>query len=100
VALWREDYRHLEENPAWMIERLRHLRPLVGATEFSLWQELAEACKVPDLFERLMRVHYDPAYQRSTTKHYANLQGAIPIDAPDLERSTLRQIADGLIAKR
>ena len=89
VNLWREDYSHLCENPRGMVERLHNLRPLVGGEEFSYWEQLASESRVDELFQRLMEAHYDPAYARSLTKNYAEVEASNRIDLDSLDPSTL-----------
>lgn len=100
VTLWREDYRHFEANPKQLIEQLAHLKPLVGSDEFEIWQVLADNQSMPELFERLMANHYDPAYRRSTLRHYPNIDAAPLIRLPDLSKDALREVASMLVADR
>lgn len=97
VKLWREDYRHFEDDPPWLIERLRPLRPLVGAEEFDAWQRLADTKQMPALFQRLMENHYDPAYGRSISKHYPTLAAAEQLHLLTLDPAALKEIANRLI---
>jgi tRNA 2-selenouridine synthase len=99
VKLWREDYRHFEEDPRSLVGCLESLRPLVGGEEYEAWQNMAAAHQIPDLFERLMRVHYDPAYARSIERHYPQSVGAEPVVTPRLDPETLRGIAVALSAR-
>src|SRR5574338_127455 len=50
VKLWREDYSHFETDLDAMLERLKHLRPLVGGEEFAVWERLAKERRAPELF--------------------------------------------------
>ena len=76
VKLWREDYGHFEADPASLIEKLHNLRPLVGGEEFALWEKLAAEGRMPELFERLMVAHYDPAYARSIGRNFPGYERA------------------------
>ncbi len=96
VLLWREDYRHFEEDPAFMLTRLAYLRPLIGGEEFRAWEELAEQKRMPELFERLMRRHYDPAYRRSVLRNYPDIDKAPLVHLADLSPSGLRAVAESL----
>jgi tRNA 2-selenouridine synthase len=96
VLLWREDYRHFEEDPAFMIERLAYLRPLIGGEEFKAWEDLAAAKKMPELFERLMRKHYDPAYRRSVLRNYPDIDKSPKLYLDDLSPAGLRAVAESL----
>lgn len=98
VALWREDYAHFERDPESMLARLAHLRALVGGDEFETWRNLASSRAMPELFERLMRHHYDPAYARSIGKNYASYASAPRIHADDLSPGQVDFIAGELAA--
>lgn len=99
VRLWREDYRHFEEDPAALLERLAFLRPLVGGDEFDAWHALADAGDMPQLFERLMRNHYDPAYRRSILRNYPAIDESPKIVLDDLSPGALLAVAHDLAAR-
>jgi tRNA 2-selenouridine synthase len=96
VTLWREDYRHFEENPEALISQLRFLKPLVGNEEFNHWQELAARHEVVELFERLMSAHYDPLYKRSLARNYGAGPMAMELKLERLDRAYLDRIAASL----
>lgn len=93
IRLWREDYGHFEANPTALIGRLVHLRPLIGGDEFAVWQELADRREVVELFERLMRNHYDPTYRRSILRNYPEIDSSPSVMLEDLSPEGLRPIA-------
>lgn len=93
VQLLLEDYRHFEQDPEALIERLVHLRPLVGGPEFDEWKALAERRQVPELFERLMRNHYDPSYQRSIKRNYPEIDKSPTLMLDDLSEAGLLPVA-------
>ena len=93
VLMWREDYRHFEEDPLSMLETLSFLRPLVGGEEFAAWEVMARLNQIPDLFERLMRNHYDPAYSRSTLRNYPTIASSPSIAIHDLSQAGLLPVA-------
>lgn len=93
VELWRQDYKHFEEDPEGMLERLRFIRSLVGGAEFEEWEQLAAARRMPELFERLMTHHYDPAYRRSILREYPNIDESPLIELNDLSPAGLLQVA-------
>lgn len=99
VTLWREDYRHFEEDPAGLLGRLQHLIPLVGKKEFDAWQSLADEGNIPLLFETLMRNHYDPAYNRSILRNYPDIASAPTLTLQDLSPDGLLPVAADLRAK-
>jgi tRNA 2-selenouridine synthase len=93
VKLWREDYRHFEEDPDGLMDRLRHLRPLIGGEEFALWQKLADERRMPELFQRLMEAHYDPAYARSMPKNFQGYAEAPKLKLNSLDLFALQKVA-------
>jgi tRNA 2-selenouridine synthase len=93
VKLWQEDYRHFERDPAALLERLRFLRPLVGAEEFGQWERFACQSRMPELFQRLMEAHYDPAYARSIQKHYPDVKRSPCVDLQNLDSAALLAVA-------
>ena len=96
VLLWRQDYRHFEDDPQDMLKRLLFLRPLVGGEEFAAWEELAKLQQMPELFERLMRNHYDPAYRRSILRNYPEIDASPSISLHDLSPAGLRSVAESM----
>ena len=93
VALWREDYGHFERNLDAMMGRLRFLRPLIGGEEFGRWESLAAERRAPELFQRLMEVHYDPTYARSIGKNYPLIDMASKVELNRLDRESLLETA-------
>jgi len=99
VQLLREDYHHFEQDPEAMIDRLRNLRPLIGGEEFEKWETLAAARQVPELFERLMRYHYDPTYRRSILRNYPEIDSSPQIPLHDLSPTALLGVARELVER-
>ena len=93
VALWREDYSHFERDLDAMMSRLRFLRPLIGGEEFGRWESLAAERRAPELFQRLMEAHYDPAYARSIGKNYPLIDKATKVELNRLDRDSLLEAA-------
>lgn len=97
VQMWREDYAHFEKDPKSLVEKLQFLRALVGNAELTEWEEMADKREIPQLFERLMRVHYDVAYRRSSLRNYPQLDASPVIALDDLSPQALLPIARQLI---
>lgn len=98
VRLWREDYRHFEENPMAMLDRLHYLRPLIGGEEFAAWENMAKQGQMPELFERLMVKHYDPAYRRSVLRNYPDIDTSPVVEIHDVSPEALREVAKKLVS--
>lgn len=97
VKMWREDYAHFEADPISLVAKLQFLRPLVGNAELAEWEALAARHAIPELFERLMRSHYDVAYRRSSLRNYPALDSSPAIALDDLSPDALAPIAKQLI---
>lgn len=93
VALWREDYSHFESDLGALMGRLHFLRPLIGGEEFARWESLAREQRAPELFQRLMEAHYDPAYARSIGKNYPMIDKAFKVTLSRLDRESLSETA-------
>lgn len=93
VQLLREDYSHFEQDPGALIERLSHLRQLIGGQELEAWKTLADNRQVPELFERLMRNHYDPSYRRSILRNYPEIDASPKVVLDDLSLPGLQPVA-------
>ena len=96
VALWREDYSHFERDLDALLNRLKYLRPLIGGEEFARWEALAGERRAPELFQRLMEAHYDPAYARSIGKNYPQIEKAEKLHLSHLDRNSLLLVAQRL----
>ena len=97
VRLWHEDYPHFESDPETLLSKLQPLLTLVGKDEIANWHELANRGAMSELFERLMTHHYDPAYDRSTRKHYRDLDTSVELAVNRLDSNSLREFAEELI---
>jgi tRNA 2-selenouridine synthase len=93
VKLWREDYAHFEADPDALIGKLRHLRPLIGGEEFAQWEGLAQARRMPELFQRMMEAHYDPAYARSIGRNFPQYARAPRLALESLDMPALLDAA-------
>ena len=97
VRLWREDYPHFAADPVAMVAKLEPLKPLVGGKELALWQSLAAAGRVDELFERVMVAHYDPCYARSTAYSFGPSGAGTPLPVDSLAPEALARVAAALV---
>ena len=56
-------------------------------------RQLAREKRAPELFQRLMEEHYDPAYARSIGKNYPQIDQAGKLDLSRLDRESLLETA-------
>jgi tRNA 2-selenouridine synthase len=69
VQMWKDDFSHFVSDPVGMVQQLEPIRALVGGEIYEQWLALARSGRVDELFEHVMREHYDPCYARSLKKH-------------------------------
>ena len=79
VAMLEEEYAHFIGNAAVLCEKLDCLKGLHGHAAISEWKALAQGGRWHELTETLLVKHYDPAYTRSTLKHYPALAHALKL---------------------
>ena len=70
VAMLRDEYRHFVSDPALLGTQLDCLVAHYGRDRIGAWKRLAAAGEWDTLVRELLETHYDPAYTRSTLKHY------------------------------
>ena len=99
VKLWREDYPHFAADPVAMVQKLEPLKPLVGKDTLAQWMELASSQRVDDLFESVMRLHYDPCYARSTRRNYGVAVEGRTIELASLDQTVLAGAVGQLVAE-
>jgi tRNA 2-selenouridine synthase len=76
VELLKSEYAHYLLEPEALASQLDCLSSLHGKETIGEWQQLARERRWEDLVEALLVKHYDPAYSRSTLKHYPHLEHA------------------------
>lgn len=76
VQLLKEEYSHYISAPDALALQLECLVVLHGKDTIQRWQALAFRGEWDGFVEELLLKHYDPAYRRSTLKHYPNLAHA------------------------
>ncbi len=100
VQMWKEDFPHFVTDPVGMVQQLEPIRALVGGEIYEQWLALARSGRVDELFERVMREHYDPCYARSLRKHVQHHMPAesAHVQVTDLGPAGLAAAAAGLKA--
>jgi tRNA 2-selenouridine synthase len=98
VELLKEEYVHFIAEPATLVARLECLSGLYGHAVIDEWKRLAFAQHWDELTEDLLRRHYDPAYTRSTLKHYPNLIRAIRLDLAGTGELEFKRLAQQCLA--
>jgi tRNA 2-selenouridine synthase len=98
VDLLLEDYAFLRDDVERLCRLLDGLVELRGRDQVKSWQAAARAGAVAEVFADLMRVHYDPGYERSLAQHFKGLEQAEVVDLPDASPASLAIATQALIA--
>ena len=99
VQLLLEDYDHFASSVDRFCELLHSMVELRGHETVTGWQAAARQGRWAEVFEALVRDHYDPLYLRSMDRNYAGMAQALPVALADGTPLTLQSVAQGLIAK-
>ena len=76
VTLLLDEYRHFLADRAALEAQLDCLTALHGKERIAQWKALAASGEWREFVARLLREHYDPAYQRSSTRNFPELANA------------------------
>jgi tRNA 2-selenouridine synthase len=98
VEFLLRDYDYAVADPAWLIERLGHLKGLQSNETLAHWRALIEAGDFPALVEELLTRHYDALYQRSQAHNYGSFGEATRYTTDKLDAASLDRLAAGILA--
>jgi len=93
VELLKQEYSHYFGETAALARRLELLLPLHGHAVIGKWKELATARRWDKLIVELLVRHYDPAYTRSTGKHYRELPQALKLALGGVDDASFAALA-------
>ncbi len=93
VELLKAEYAHYLAQPEALARQLDCLVALHGRETISHWQARARRGEWDPLVEELLLRHYDPAYSRSTLKHYPHLARARHLQLEAATEESFRRIA-------
>lgn len=99
VELLREEYAHFIANPELLLEKINCLNTLHSQTQLDHWRTLVTGERWDEFVLDLLVNHYDPAYHRSTLKHYPQLEQATRVETPDSSARGFRQLAQQFLAQ-
>ena len=92
------DYDYAIADPAWLIERLGHLKGLQSNETLERWSLLIAARDFPTLVNELLTQHYDPLYQRSQSANYGSFAAATRYATDRLDAAALDKLAAEILA--
>ncbi|MDP2825046.1 MAG: tRNA 2-selenouridine(34) synthase MnmH [Sulfuritalea sp.] len=92
------DYDYAVADPAWLVERLGHLKGLQSNETLERWHTLIAARDFPALVEELLTRHYDPLYQHSQARNYDSFGAAARYATERLDPAALDRLAAEILA--
>lgn len=98
VRLLREEYLHYERDLGTLFAQLDCLTALHGRERIADWKRLAESERWESLVERLLVEHYDPAYQKSIDRNFAQIGTARVVRAETADAASYDAIARSIAA--
>lgn len=98
VRLLMEEYGHFFGDPAALGTQLDCLAGLHGRARVGEWKALAARGAWPELVERLLVEHYDPAYRRSARHNFERLDAAEVVRVPSPDDAAFDSLARRLAA--
>lgn len=94
IELLKQEYAHFLNEPELLAAQIECLIGVHGRETVARWQAAARARRWDDLVGELLVQHYDPAYTRSTLKHYPQLADAPRLELDDSSDAAFTQLAD------
>ncbi len=98
VAFLLHDYVHFVDDTDSFCARLDALREVRGAAVVEGWQAAARTGHVAGEVQALLSEHYDPIYERSMQRNFAQFAHATPVLLDDGDAATLDAAAACLLA--
>lgn len=99
VALLKAEYEHYMTDPATLASKLECLSGLHGRAVIDEWKSMTRTGRWDELTENLLIRHYDPAYTRSTLKHYPGLENALRLEVTSGTGTEFRRLAQLCLAE-
>lgn len=93
VQLLKEEYAHFLADPISLHAKLDCLTGLYGNETIAHWKDLASRRQWESLVQELLIKHYDPAYTRSTLKHYARYECGLILRGGNLSEKAMLHLA-------
>lgn len=99
VALLKDEYGHFIAEPASLVTKLECLTRLYGHATIGEWKRLAAERQWDELTEDLLVNHYDPAYTRSTLRHYPAISRALKLALTATDETEFKRLAQRCLAE-
>ena len=99
VELLKDEYANYISEPDLLAAQLECLTALHGKDTIERWQRMTRQADFDALVEELLLRHYDPAYTRSTLKHYPALASAHRYTLSDASDAQFKKLAATISAR-
>ena len=97
VQLLLQEYGFFAQQPERFCELLGTLVELQGKERVQRWQAMAQAGQWAEVFASLMHEHYDPLYERSMKRNFADLRDAPVVVLRDGSTQALDEAARSVL---
>mgnify|MGYP000179295036 CR=1 FL=1 len=91
-----QEYPHLGTNPEFFKTKLECLQSRYGWKKINQWYGMIDEGQGHALVGDLLETHYDPAYRRSISKCYGNVEFTLPI--VDLSEQSVHNFVNSLVS--
>ena len=98
ATLLKNEYRHFLEDPAALHQKLGFLTARYGHEVIRRWKGYSANRQWDELVLELLEQHYDPAYGKSTVKHYALYPDALAVRVNGPDDAEMRLLAQTLLS--
>jgi len=98
IAQLKDEYVHFISDPAALGAQLDCLAGLHGRETITKWKRMTLAGDWDAFIEDMLVRHYDPAYRRSTLKHYSGLSAALRLTASSGDDADFERLARQCVA--
>ncbi|MGH8751045.1 MAG: tRNA 2-selenouridine(34) synthase MnmH, partial [Burkholderiales bacterium] len=98
TALLKEEYPHFLQDPAVLHQKLGFLSARYGHEVIARWKKYSGAGEWDALVLELLEQHYDPAYSKSTLKHYARYQDALKLRVVAPGGAEMQRLARSIVS--
>lgn len=99
VQLLLEEYAHFLATPEILLAQVGHLSELRGKETLAHWTDLIRQQRWAEFVRDMLENHYDPAYQKSLGKNYAECSGSLKFSLPGIRLEDFDFLAAAILGK-